>query len=140
MNKSKDLKKAFNELVGKMNMNPQRWNIIYEWSNGRTRDLNEFTESELINVVQHLRKLWEAKPQSEKAQLEQMQTMRKKFYSFCHLLNWTKNDRLDYKRINNWLKNKSTYKKPIDDHNFNELVYLVTQITMVYKSQGNAKV
>ena len=121
-------------------MNPQRWNIIYEWSNGRTRDLNDYTEDELTNVVQYLRKLWEAKPQSEKVQLEQMQTMRKKFYSFCHLLNWKKNGRLDYKRINNWLKKSSTYKKPIDDHNFNELAFLVTQITMVYKSQGNAKI
>lgn len=54
--------------------------------------------------------------------------MKNKIISMAMTIGWlTKDDKIDMGRLNGWCLNRGMYKKRLDDHNYTELVNLVTQ-------------
>ncbi|MAX23412.1 MAG: hypothetical protein CMJ19_02815 [Phycisphaeraceae bacterium] len=53
--------------------------------------------------------------------------MRLKIISMARTIGWEAAQRADMDRINNWCEKYGQYKKPLNDHTYNELTNLVSQ-------------
>lgn len=100
-----------------------REDLALQYSGGRTAKTSELTISECNALIQKLQEEAATRvPESKKKMLS-------KFFSICHRLGWeTESGKLDYTRIDNWLKKYSIQKKGINDYSTSELPKLLSQI------------
>ena len=101
--------------------------IIGQYSDGRTTSATELTKPEAQALIDWLRRQPTSRSRSEK--------MRKKLIHYAHLIGWKRPDgRADMDRINEWCRSYGRYKKPLNDHSYEELVQLLSQFESTMKS------
>jgi hypothetical protein len=90
---------------------------------------SDITESQVSN----LRQL--SKQSVTNEQKEKMQVMRRKIIHKAHLMGWKlPSGKADMERIDNWCLKYSSYHIRLNDHTFEQLPSLVSQMDKAYKT------
>lgn len=104
-----------------------------EWVFGYTKDVNRTSTKDL--TYQEARRAINDLHNRKAGSVEEMRKdrMRKKVFSLMvHQMGYTKEQML------RWVVEYSPYKKPLNDHDYTELVKLVTQVEIVYNKHLKA--
>jgi hypothetical protein len=109
--------------------------LVLQVSNGRTKSTRELDIMEFQSLVNHLNAI---KAGATKApvtkEVSKADKMRKKILSICHEMNWKKNQKLDWIRINDFLNKSGYLHKGLNEYAESELPKLVTQFEQLLKS------
>lgn len=116
--------------LGKQNDTELRRDLCYQASSGRTESLKDLTDMELVEVNNHLRRISASMPVVND---ESLTRMRRKFFSICYDLRWTKSGKLDYARIHAWVNKYGHAHKAFNDYTTKELPELITQLESVLR-------
>ena len=123
-------------IVNKLNLEKEVVeDLAYQFSKGRTKSTRELELMEFDSLVNHLNAIAKGNTPAPatKTDFERGEKMRKRFFSICYSLKWTKDGRLDYPTINKWLLEKSYLKKPLNSYQYNELRKLISQLETLLK-------
>lgn len=123
-------------LLTKTGLQGRRHAIVWDFSGGRTESSRDLENSEMLAIIQALEKGFK--------ELDRCDLMRKKLISMAHEMGWHSVDgikpggevkfKADMDKINAWCCGKyGLYGKPLNSHNYTELVNLVTQFTQYHK-------
>lgn len=123
--RTKSQSKRLFGLLKRLNWIDQRAVLAYQYSGGRTESTGQLTKYECQKLITKL----QAEVNKTKPSSNQKTKMLRKFFKICYQLEWTTDEgKLDYQRIDNWLKKYSYLKKGIDEYKYEELADLITQI------------
>lgn len=137
MNQDPKIFKHLMAMLTKTKLQGRRHAICWDYSNGRTESSKELNNAEMLAIINDLEKGFK--------ELDRADAMRKKIISMAHEMGWHTPEgikkggeikyKADMKRIDAWCCGKySLYKKPLNAHNYHELVKLVTQFNLYYTS------
>lgn len=107
---------------------------VLKYSNNRTGSSKQLTMTEcqaLINELDIIKKNINNTPVSNS---NASQRMRRKIMSICHEMNWKKDGKLDWGRINDFMFKSSYLKKGLNSYAADELPKLVSQFEQLLKS------
>lgn len=104
--------------------------IIAQFTDGETTSSKEMSQDQIYKCRQALAKELGNTPQDN---------MRKKMIHYGHLMGWKHMEgidcgKIDIARLDNWCITYGQYHKALNQHNYDELVKLVTQFKKVYVS------
>lgn len=120
-------------LLNKLNWIDQRSSLAYSFSDGRTGKTSKLYEAECDLLIVFLQQ--EINKSKEEAEQTKKELMLRKFFYYCHELNWKNNGRLDYGRINYWLLKYGYLKKGLKKYTATELPKLLQQIEKVLEKR-----
>ena len=121
-------------LLNKTGLLPQKENIVFGISGGRTGSTRELSHEESLALITYL------KEQDTETEDPRVTKMRNKIYYYAHEMKWQQphsRDKFlvaDYKRIDDWCLQFSYLKKKLNQYTYAELPKLLSQFEMVYKS------
>lgn len=99
-------------------------------SEGLQKQLRRLSDEALNRLSEMLTAEWRKYKQERKL------AMRRKFFAYCHKLNWTTEPgKLDYPRITAWLNKYGHLKKDINYYTYEELPQLLTQIENLWRTK-----
>lgn len=108
--------------------------LAYQYSNGRTKSTRELEVMEFQRLVNHLNSIKVGEVTIKPKEVNKADKMRKKILSICHEMNWKQHQKLDWARINDFLKKSGYLHKVLNDYTESELPKLVTQFEQLLKS------
>ncbi len=111
----------------KAGLDVHRSDLILSFTEGRTERLRELSPLEYHQFISWIKTTFDL--HTEDWQQSPENRMRRKIYAlFVHHMGYTK------ARLESWCMKYGKYHKRLNDHNYNELVDLVTQAENVYTS------
>ena len=119
--------------------------LVYQFTNSRETRSSLMTDHECQRLINHLNALKKQKEASSQARNEAFKNntpenkMRRKIMSICHEMKWTKDGKLDWTRINEFLLNRSYLKKGLDKYTKAELPKLITQFENILRTYYHAQ-
>lgn len=122
--------KIVNTLLAKLQLQPQKENILLGISNGRTTSLKQLTHEEAVQLIRYLK--------SQDADEEACKKMRGKILAMAFEIGYTKvNNKgkrvTDVERLDkSWMLQYSYLKKKFYSYTYNELPKLVSQFSSMY--------
>lgn len=110
-------------LIKKLRLpNDVKEDLVFQYTQGRSRSTRELTASECASMTAHLRRL-----ESDMMRNSPANRMRRKILSICHEINWRKDGKIDWKHLNEWLTKYGYLHKRLNQYTEQELPKLVTQ-------------
>lgn len=106
--------------------------MILGMTNMRSTSSADLTTDECQALINALRVKSGLKPEPVKN--DAADKMRKKILSICHEMHWTVDGKVDWKRLNTWLKQYGMYHKGLNKLTLAELPAQVTQFEQLLKS------
>jgi len=125
MNINPQQNRILHRLLTDTRMMDNKADLVFSFSGQRTSSSKELTANEAAQLIQYLGTLPNIKTQCN--------VMRRKIIAKAHKMRWEIAGKADMDRIDNWCITKGGFKKPLNDHNYDELVQLVTQFNQMYK-------
>lgn len=127
---------ALNGLVGELNIDSeQKEELVYQYTNGRTTSSSKMLIDECQMLINHLNSIKRGMtPKPDKWKETPENVMRRKILAICHELQWTKDGKVDLKRLDEWLKKTGVHHKKLNDLTLQELPAQITQLEQVLKS------
>jgi hypothetical protein len=122
----------FHWLVGQLNiMEDNKKDLVSSFTDGRVESSSGMQYDECQALINHL----EGQLETPKVR-DKLDVQRKKILSICHEMNWeVKGGRVDFSRLNAWLKKYGHAKKEsLNAYTETELPTLVTQFENLLKS------
>ncbi len=111
----------------KAGFNVDRSELLLSFTDGRTKSLRALSSLEYQQFISWIKVTFDLQP--EDWQQSPKNRMRRKIYAlFIHHMGYTK------ERLENWCVKYGKYHKKLNDHNYNELIDLVTQAENTYTS------
>lgn len=127
---------ALHALVGELNIDTeQKEELVYQYTNGRTTSSSKMLVTEcqlLINHLNSIKRCMTPKPDNWKETPENV--MRRKILAICHEIQWTKDGKVDLKKLDDWLTKSGVFHKKLNDLTISELPAQITQLEQVQKS------
>lgn len=137
MNHSISKHKQLYSLLQKQKLMNQRHDLVFSFSNNRTDNSAELTNTEIEKLISHLNNI--DHPSKATSDFVQGEKMRKRILSLCHQYGWTeyshkkKSNVVDLVMLNNWMLKYSFLHKPLNEYSQQELPALITQFETVIK-------
>lgn len=123
---------AINALLHKMGIQDQKEELVYLFTNKRSKSRADLFSSEANELIAYLKKI----DPDEKA----AEAMRRKIIAMAHEMGWelpgTK--KADMVHIDNWCQKSSYLHKKLNQYLYKELPALVSQFELVHKSFLNS--
>lgn len=120
---------ALHGYLSKLNLMPQKANIVASFSNGRTEKSSELNHIEVGEMLKWLK--------SQDTEEQQAERMRRKFIAIAHEMQWHSlingKHKADMKRIDDWCVKYGYLHKKLDAYKYKELPTLLTQFEQAYK-------
>jgi hypothetical protein len=133
MIRTKKQNMAFHALIGKIGIDKEtKRDMILGMTNMRTSSSKDLTSDECQALINALRVKSGLKP--DKVQDDPADKMRKKILSICHEMHWTVNGKVDWRRLDTWLKQYGMYHKSLNKLTLVELPSQLTQFEQLLKS------
>ena len=106
----------------------QKEDLVFQFTGMRYTSSKELTDDQAMGLIRFLRKM------------DPCNKMRRKILSMAHEMGWElENGKVDIERVNAWTKKYGRWHLPLNDHDKNQLAYLVTQFQEgPYKSYLNS--
>lgn len=102
--------------------------LVLQFTNGRTERTSLMLQDEAKELTNALQRMVD----------DPGDKMRKKIIHYAHLVGWKDaSGKADINALNAWCIRYGMYKKPLNDHNIEELSNLVSQFERVFKSYLN---
>lgn len=126
--------KCIATICSKNNINAQaKEAMVIGFSGGRATSSKDLYQHEAEDMQKHLQSLYGF------GENKSTVAMKGKLLSYCHEIGWTKiNDKgkkvADMASLNDWATKYGYLHKAVDDHSYEELIKLVSQFELFYKS------
>lgn len=134
-------------LLSKLGIMDQKADLCHQYSGGRTKSSSQLSRNECQMLINFL------KQQQPKKHTDTADKLRKRILSVCHQLGWYQRDKnfnivlnqknkpiLDIRRIDQFCVQRGKYKKPLNNHNVEELRKLVAQFDqLLYNSVNKSR-
>ena len=108
--------------------------MVQSFTGNRTTHISEMTTYEAIALLRSVNGRSDSIDPNRKFIPKPGDKMRKQIIAMAREIGWSKDDKADMPRINDWCVQFGLYHKPLNAHNEDELRHLVTQYKKVYKS------
>jgi hypothetical protein len=135
MYRTKDQNIKLHALIGKLQIDAEtKAEMVFKCTGGRSKSSADMLIHECTDLIGKLQLMADGKsPQKQFNAAEDK--MRKKILSICYEMQWTLAGKLDWNRINFWLKKFGyLHKEELNDYKEAELPKLVTQFENLLKS------
>lgn len=103
--------------------------FVLECPNGRSTSAKPLYYAEASVMLDSLQKMLHST-----GEYQQADRKRKRILYYAHQMNWTKMDKVDIERVNNWCVKYGYLHKPLMQHSANELTALVRQFDKMYRA------
>jgi hypothetical protein len=115
-------------LLAKTDQQKNKASLVFAFTEGRTESSSEMSIGECNSLIAWLQNL-------DKPRVDPADKMRKKILSICHDMNWELvSGKIDWDRLNNWLKKFGYLHKGLNEYTMQELPKLVTQFENLLKT------
>lgn len=101
--------------------------LVYTFTQGRSASSSDMSVDECQSLIGYLEY---TKPRKT----DKANKQRKKILSICHEMDWRVNEKVDFKRLEDYLLKYGYLHKPLNDYTEDELPTLVTQFQNLLKS------
>jgi len=110
-----------------------RYEVVFDFTNGRKQSLSELSDHEFRELCQHMSRLVTAvRPEAQGSEFERANKMRRKLIAILTKVGYTKDNKADMERINNWCETHGYLHKSINDYEYKELPKLIAQAENMY--------
>lgn len=109
--------------------------LVQQYSGRRATSSKDLTEAEAAQLCRHLETQPGGQPVvADPAERDAADVMRKKLFHLAHSLGWetVPGGPVDRQKLENWIRTRTSLKKPMMAHTLAELPGLVTQMETLY--------
>lgn len=138
MLRNKKQNSTLHALLGKLNVDKeQKEELVYKHTKGRTSSSSAMLVHECQALINELQVIANKIPKSTEDQKKDRQ--RKKMFSIARELGWTKDGKVEVKRLYEWVEKYGyLHPKHLNDYTLQELPKLLTQFEYVLRSKVHA--
>lgn len=110
-----------------------RSEVIEDFTSGKKSSLKELTHWELKELTLAMSRMVTAThPTGVESEYQKCNVMRRKLIAILTKVGYTKDNKADMERINNWCQTHGYLHKPLNDYKYNELPKLIAQAESMY--------